>query len=121
MTRRRGVAAFGVVLVLVLSGVGIVIGFTRDRSPAPVTHRIDIPAGTADRIARGIPVKLIPDVFKVRLDDRTVITNDDVVTHRLGPYSVRAGERLEIHYTQAGVFPGPCSFANKDRVVVVVT
>lgn len=123
--RPRGLLVGFVVIALAIVGlaVGLVLagGSDDSTSVAAITRHVVIPEGTADDIAKGKNIKLIPDVLKVNQGDRLVITNHDVVTHALGPYVVRAGEELEIHYTQVGVFPGPCTFVSKGRTVIVVS
>lgn len=86
------------------------------------TYTFEIPAGTADRMARG---ETVEDVFlermAARVGDTFVVRNLDSVTHQMGPLVVRAGETASITFYEPGVYQGACSVGDHDQVFIEVT
>ena len=61
-------------------------------APAPVTHDLVIPAGTAELIAAGGAPPAIPASLHFREEDSLRIRNEDSVPHRIDRMVVAAGE-----------------------------
>lgn len=68
-----------------------------------------IPAGTADRLAAGEVVEIVPSELRVTVGDTIRIVNDDVVDHIVGVFYVRAGSTLTQQFQSTGVLAGECS------------
>jgi plastocyanin len=68
-----------------------------------------IPAGTADRIAAGEPVEIVPAELTVELGDTIRIVNDDSSAHIVGVFFVGAGETVTQQFQSVGVLEGECS------------
>jgi plastocyanin len=112
--RRRMVLALVAVPVLLLLVVALF-----SRSPdAPVV--VEVPLGTAARIAAGEEVVLVPETLEVEVGDTLEIRNHDVYTHEVGPYLVAAGQVLEQTFTSPGVIEGVCSLNPMGEVRIVV-
>jgi hypothetical protein len=105
----------GALMVLTSIGLSHVVG-----RPKPVERVIVIPHGTAERLAAGEDVELIPDDLRFRLRDRLVMVNHDVTTHRVGPFTVAPGERLEKRLSEAATIEGFCSLHASGRVTIEV-
>ena len=108
-------AAMGLLLVLVSIGLSKLVG-PADRGERVVV----IPEGTAQRLAAGEDVALIPADLRFRLRDRLVVINDDVVGHRVGPFEVAPGGRLEKRFSEALTIEGFCSLHPGGRVRIEV-
>ena len=80
-----------------------------------------IPAGTADRIAAGERVELLPADLRFRLRDTLVVVNDDTITHQVGPFSVGAGQRLEKRFAEAATLQGSCSLHPSGSITIEIT
>jgi hypothetical protein len=105
----------GVLMVLTSIGLSHMVG---RREPA--VRVIVIPAGTAERLASGEDVALIPDDLRFRLRDRLVMVNNDVTAHRVGPFAVAPGERLERGFSEAATIEGFCSLHGSGRITIEV-
>ena len=57
-----------------------------------VTHDFVVPEGTAERLAWGYEVEIVPQPLEVRVGDRIRVRNDDSEFARLGIFDVRPGE-----------------------------
>ena len=68
-----------------------------------------IPAGTADRIADGDEVEIVPRELVVTVGEAIRIVNDDDEGHVVGVFFVCAGETLTQRFTAAGELSGECS------------
>ena len=80
-----------------------------------------IPAGTADRIAAGERVELLPADLRFRLRDTLVVVNNDTTTHQVGPFSVGAGQRLEKRFSEAATLQGSCSLHPSGSITIEIT
>ena len=86
------------------------------------TYTFEIPAGTAERMARGEPVEdIFPERMAANVGDTYVVVNLDDATHQLGPIVARAGETARITFFQAGSYIGACTVGDHDTVTIVVT
>jgi hypothetical protein len=79
-----------------------------------------IPRGTADRIAAGEDVEVIPRQVEARVGQSIRIANQDDEAHLLGPWSVGPGEVLTHRFASAGVFEGECNVHPTGRLRLVV-
>jgi len=78
---------------------------------APQTIELTIPAGTAARVEAGEDVPSIPQEMVFVLGDTLHVTNNDSVSHQLGPVWVPAGSTASLVMKQAEKFSYSCSFA----------
>jgi hypothetical protein len=111
-----------VLLLFALAGIALVgtsIGLARLVGERDGVDRvIVIPAGTAERLAAGQDVALIPEDLDFRLRDRLIVINDDVVEHQVGPFTVAPGDRLERRFSEAATFEGFCSLHPGGRITI---
>jgi hypothetical protein len=77
--------------------------------PGPYDHNFTIPLGTADKIAAGDDVDVMPTSLDAKVGETIRIVNDDVESHTVGTFYVLAGTTLTYRFTAAGVFEGACS------------
>lgn len=76
----------------------------------PKTILLDIPAGTAARVARGIEDPSLPASMNFVVGDRITVTNHDNATHRLGPLVVPAGSSATMTLATENGYNLLCSF-----------
>lgn len=100
-------------LVLVPTGCG-------DTDEAEVVE-IVVPAGTADRLARGEDVAIMPAELQLSVGDVLRIRNDDDTDQSVGPWQVAAGTSFEMHFGQPGRYQGSCPLAEGDTYDIVVS
>jgi plastocyanin len=81
---------------------------------------IEVPAGTAERIAAGEDVELLPRVLEVSVGDRLEIRNQDTVAHDVGPYAVEAGQTLQQSFSSPGTLEGTCTLHDSGEFTIVV-
>jgi hypothetical protein len=93
---------------------------TSTRSTTGVVYRVNIPVGTYDKVMRGILIDLIPRRLTVRVGDEFVIVNNDVMTHVVGPFTVRPAETFRYFWTKPGVITGECTIRMNETVEIEV-
>ena len=98
-----------VAMVIVIEGAYLIQREDTDR--APKTVQIVIPAGTAQKVATGESVDLLPDNSTFVLGDVLEVVNQDSVDHQLGPIWVPPGSVGRIVLEEANKFSYSCSFA----------
>lgn len=81
---------------------------------------VDVPPGTAERLAAGETVELLPRTLEVSVGDRLEVHNRDVVAHQVGPYDVAAGQSLAQTFTTPGTLEGLCTLHESGQVTIVV-
>lgn len=81
---------------------------------------VEVPAGTADRIAAGELVELVPRTLEVSVGDTLEIHNRDGVAHEVGPYTVAAGQTLRQTFTSPGTIQGVCSLHPSGELTIRV-
>lgn len=81
-----------------------------DAGRAPERIELIIPAGTAERVARGEPDPSLPDKMVFVLGDTLVVKNNDVITHQLGPLMIPAGSSASMTLNQPENLVFTCSF-----------
>ena len=95
------------------------VGLSRMIGPGEsVEQTIVIPAGTAALLAAGQDVAIIPDDLRFRLRDRLIVVNQDNATHRVGPFTVLPGGRLEKLFSEAATIDGFCSLHASGRITI---
>ena len=118
-TRTRSMVGFALAAVAM---VAIPFGLNQlINQPKSVTHTIEIPAGTAERVAAGESVDVLPPDLEFALKDRLVLVNNDSESHTVGPFNVAAGQRLERRLSQAISFNGFCSLHTDARISLRVS
>ena len=105
-------------LVVVIASVGLSRLVQR---PEGLERLVVIPAGTAERLAAGEDVALLPDDLRFRLRDRLVVVNDDLSSHQVGPFVVAPGQRLEKRFSEAATLDGFCSLHATGRITIEIT
>jgi hypothetical protein len=76
----------------------------------PKTIRLDIPAGTAARVARGIQDPELPPSMNFVVGDQLTVTNHDNATHRLGPLVIPGGSSATMTLATENGYNLLCSF-----------
>jgi hypothetical protein len=77
---------------------------------APMRVELVIPAGTADKIARGQAEATIPANMVFVVGDTLVVKNEDSADHHLGPLFVPAGTSASLALDQTNNLAYSCSF-----------
>ncbi len=77
---------------------------------APSRIELVIPAGTADKIARGETEESLPLNMVFVSGDVLVVRNEDSETHTLGPLLIPAGTSASLNLDQADNLAMSCSF-----------
>lgn len=108
-----------VLVLLLLAGAGTV-GLAVRSLLATEQIRVEVAAGTAERLAAGEPVELLPRTLEVQVGDRLEIVNRDTVTHEVGPYVVAPGQTLRQTFTSAGVLEGACTLHPSGAIRIIV-
>ena len=88
-----------------LSAIALVI-YT-DGARSPELHVLEIPAGTAERVAAGENPLAIPSTWSFLADDTLRLVNRDDVQHWIGTFHVPPRETVE--YTLGTTIGGACS------------
>ena len=81
-----------------------------DAGRGPERIELIIPAGTAERIARGEPNPSIPTDMTFVAGDTLVVKNQDVVDHHLGPLFIPSGSSASLNLSDANKYSYSCSF-----------
>lgn len=81
---------------------------------------VEVPEGTAERMAAGEQIELLPRTLEVEVGDRLVVVNRDEVTHEVGPYTVAAGQTLAQTFTSPGTIEGLCTLHPSGAITIVV-
>lgn len=108
-------------VVAALAVLGATVGLSRVLHADVGTDRvIVIPAGTAERIAAGEAVELVPADLRFQLRDRLVVINNDRATHVVGPFTVAAGQQLTKRFSEAATIEGSCSLHPGGSITIEV-
>jgi hypothetical protein len=84
--------------------------FLRETVRAPKVIEIIIPAGTAEKVARGEAPPTIPDSMTFVVGDTIVVKNNDTEDHELGPLWIPAGSSASLPLDAAASYAYACSF-----------
>jgi hypothetical protein len=116
------VSAAIVALTLLFTGVATSCSNSSSstRVTTGVVYRVNIPVGTYDQVMRGILIDLIPRRLTVHVGDEFVIVNNDVVTHVVGPFTVRSAETFRYFWTKPGTITGECTIRMNETVEIKV-
>ena len=79
-----------------------------------------IPEGTADRIAAGEDVEILPAQLTVRVGEVIRIVNEDLSGHFVGIFYVGAGETVTQRFNSAGEFSGLCTIHPSGQITLTV-
>lgn len=81
-----------------------------DTDRPPQTLTLVIPAGTAQRVARGESQPAIPDSMSFVVGDTLEVVNQDTQSHELGPLFIPAGTTASLVMDSASSYTLGCSF-----------
>jgi hypothetical protein len=105
------------ILVSMLIGllIGVAVGeipfiLQRETARQPQTVVINIPPGTADRVALGEVPPTIPENMIFVVGDVLVVENNDSVDHKLGPLWIPAHTSAQLALSQKENLAYECSF-----------
>ena len=98
----------GLLLGVVISEVPFI--FLRETARAPKEITLLIPAGTADKVARGEQPPTIPENMAFVVGDTLIVKNEDAVDHKLGPLWIPANSSAQLQLDQEESFAYECSF-----------
>ncbi len=77
---------------------------------APEVVELDIPAGTADRIAQGQGAPSLPANMTFLVGDTLLVKNQDSVVHQLGPLLIPSGTQASMKLDTERDYTVTCSF-----------
>lgn len=95
--------------IFVISEIAFVV-MGEDTNRAPKRIELEIPLGTAARVAAGEEVEGIPSEMTFVLGDELVVRNFDVSAHELGPIFVPPGTTGVLPLDEVARFSLSCSF-----------
>ena len=99
---------FGLLIGVTVSEVPFL--FLRETARPPREIVLTIPVGTSEQIARGEQPPSIPENMTFVVGDRLVVTNEDVVDHKLGPLWIPANSSAQLSLDQEENLAYECSF-----------
>jgi hypothetical protein len=108
------------VVALVLAGVLIVRLVSPEEASGEVVTYL-VPAGTADKVAQGEKIEIMPREVRLDVGDSLVIRNDDDQTALVGPYVVKAGSTLTQKFQRPQYLVGECSISGSGEIKIIVT
>ncbi len=76
----------------------------------PKVVQLDIPAGTAARVAQGQATASLPASMTFVVGDTLVVANHDTVPHQLGPLFIPAGASASMNLASEDGYSLLCSF-----------
>lgn len=79
-----------------------------------------IPEGTADRLATGEEVEIMPGEITARVGESIRIDNQDREPHSLGPWYIGPGEVVTQRFASEGSLEGECNVHPSGQLRVVV-
>jgi hypothetical protein len=109
LVRLGVVAAISFVFVALFNEAVYILQKDKSDRP-PRTIQLVIPAGTADRVAKGEDVPGIPDQMQFVVGDVLEVRNEDITDHQLGPIWVPAGTTGRMVLNTADRYSYSCSF-----------
>jgi len=116
-TCRRPAAAL--LCALAIGAAGVTGCGSASEAPGR-TISIVIPPGTAAKVARGEDPGVIPNRITGNVGDTLRIANRDRSAHRVGPFSVDAGQVLSLPLRRPGRFVGECTVHPSKGVAIIV-
>jgi plastocyanin len=120
MSRTQRIILLVLIPVVVIGGVligrsvrpgddGNSIGIANADETASFEYEYLIPDGTAERIADGEQIDIVPRELTVRVGESIRIVNNDQEGHVVGVFYVGAGETLTKQFTSPGELSGSCT------------
>ncbi len=122
--RRRRFLWIAAGALLVLAACGADEGgplIEQGEESAAADYAYLIPDGTADRLAAGEQVEIIPGSLEVRVGEVIRVVNEDDEGHFVGIFFVGAGETVTQRFASPGEFEGNCTIHPSGRLVLTVT
>lgn len=117
-------------LLWVVAGVAFAIAACGADEAGPLIERGDagaaadylyvITAGTAERLANGEEVEIIPANLDVRVGEVIRVVNEDAEGHFVGIFYVGAGETVTQRFASPGEFEGNCTVHPSGQLVLTV-
>lgn len=98
----------GIVLGLVISEISFI--FLQETARPPEEIVLTIPAGTAEKVARGEQPPSIPQDMVFVVGDTLVVKNDDRVDHKLGELWIPANSSAQLSLNEEQNMAFECSF-----------
>lgn len=101
--------------LLIGLGLGVIVSevpflFLRETARAPREITLIIPAGTANKVARGEQPPDIPENMVFVVGDTLVVKNEDIVDHKFGPLWIPANTSAQLSLDQEESFAYECTF-----------
>jgi hypothetical protein len=120
---RATILLVGLIALVLFASSGCRAGPGQSAQPTTPARLVEIvvPLGTADRVARGETVTVMPARLELRVGDTLRIHNQDVVDQPVGPFIVKAGQVQELRYGAPGRYQGYCLLAEGETYEIVVT
>lgn len=115
---RRILAAIGALVVLV-TAVSISAAVFHRQDPG-LEYRYVIPHGTAERLAAGEDVEVLPARIEMRTQDTLVIENRDHDTFAVGGLRVGPEQTMTYTFSKPGNYGGSCQLHEGGSVDIVV-
>ena len=115
---RRMLAAIGALVVLV-TAVSILAAVFHRQDPG-IEYRYVIPHGTAERLAAGEDVEVLPARIELRTQDTLVIENQDHDTFAVGGLRVGPEQTMTYTFSKPGNYGGSCQLHEGGSVDIVV-
>ncbi|MEE8330328.1 MAG: hypothetical protein V3R84_00995 [Acidimicrobiia bacterium] len=91
-----------------------------DTSQGPADYEYFIPAGTADRLAAGEEIEILPAELDVHVGELIRIVNEDDRGHFVGIFYVGAGETVTQRFSAPGDFTGLCTIHPSGEIALRV-
>ena len=98
----------GIALGLVISEISFI--FLQETARPPQEIVLTIPAGTAEKVARGEQPPSIPQDMVFVVGDTLVVKNDDHVDHKLGELWIPANSSAQLALNEEQNMAFECSF-----------
>ncbi|GAB4423442.1 MAG: hypothetical protein Kow002_12990 [Anaerolineales bacterium] len=98
----------GILIAAVMSEISYQVLKRENREPQQV--ELVIPAGTAERVARGEVPPSIPEDMSFVVGDTLIVVNQDHVDHQLGPLWIPPGTSASLALDTEQKFAFECSF-----------
>jgi hypothetical protein len=98
----------GIAIGAALSEISFI--FLKEAARPPQAIYLTIPAGTAERVARGEQPPSIPKSMIFVVGDLLIVRNDDSVDHQLGPLWIPAGASAHLLMATEERLTYACSF-----------
>lgn len=115
-SRSPALIGAGVLLAVAVALLAYVLSTATDTEQVVV----DVAPGTADRLAAGEMIELLPRTLEVSVGDSLEVRNRDDVIHEVGPYTVAPGQTLRQTFTSPGTIEGLCTLHDSGAITIVV-